>query len=603
MFQQKKLISSLLLMAFLCLGNAAATMAAELHYTLSMPEPHTHYFKVEADLSGANKKYIDFTMPVWAPGSYLVREFAKNVENFRATDKSGKSLRSEKIDKNTWRVYSNKPDAVHVTYDVYAFEVSVRTSFLDASHGYVNGTSTFMYAEGYEKTQGTLVVKPYQGWDKVSTGLKSTGNFTFTFPNYDILADSPLEIGNHPVYEFTTNGVKHEVAMYGGGNYDPQRLMADMQKVTEEAGKVIGELPVDHYVFIVHNLNRGGGGLEHLNSTTLETSRWNYGTEAGYNGFLSLVAHEYFHLWNVKRLRPLALGPFNYNQENYTDMLWVSEGITSYYDDLIVRRAGFTTPQRYLDIVASSISNVENTPGNKVQSVAESSYDAWIKYYRRNENSNNAEVSYYTKGGVLGHLLNMEIMRSTKGEKTLDDAMRYMYNRYYKQLKRGYTQPEFQEGIEKIAAHSMDDFFRDYVNGTKTPDYNAYFDAAGLKLVNENEGRNVPGWGAATAASEGKLLVRSVNRGSSAWEGGLNVNDEIIAIDGYRVENNDLSRILSEHKAGDKLEVLVSRDGRLTNLQMPLLKDESIRYHLEEVASPTALQLQIYNKWLSIKNS
>jgi predicted metalloprotease with PDZ domain len=602
MLNKKQFKLSFLFLTFFCFGNLAAALAAELRYSLSMPAPYTHYFEVEAELSGAKKNFIDFTMPVWAPGSYLVREFAKNVESFKATDKAGKELRSEKIDKNTWRVYSNKADVVRASYDVYAYELSVRTSYLDASHGYVNGTSVFMYPEGYEKQSGTLTVKPYEGWSKVSTGLKSTGNFTYTFPNYDILADSPLEIGNHEIYSFTAAGVPHEVAMYGEGNFDPNRLMEDMKKVVEEAVTVMGELPVERYVFLVHNLNRGGGGLEHLNSTTLQTSRWNYGTEAGYNGFLALVAHEYFHLWNVKRLRPLPLGPFDYNQENYTSLLWVSEGITSYYDDLIVRRAGFTTPQRYLDVVAGSINSVENTPGNKIQSVAESSMDAWIKYYRRNENSNNAEVSYYTKGGVLGHLLNMEVMEATKGEKTLDDVMRYMYNRYYKQLERGFKETEFKEAVEKLSGRNMDAFFRDYVNGTKTPDYDAFFDAAGLQLVNINEGANSASWGATTAVSDGKALVRSVNRGSSAYEGGLNVNDEVIAVNGFRV-GNDLDNFIKGLSVGDTAEVLVSRDGKLQTLRIPMLKDESVRYRFERVQNPTAVQQKIYNKWLAIDNS
>ena len=602
MLKQKRFTLSLLIISFLSLSNAAAALAAELRYTLSMPAPHTHYFEVEAELSGAKKNYIDFTLPVWAPGSYLVREFAKNVESFEATDKAGKALRSEKIDKNTWRVYSNKADVVRATYEVYAYELTVRTSFLDASHGYVNGTSVFMYPEGYQDVAGTLVVKPYQGWGKVSTGLKSTGNFTYSFPNYDILADSPLEIGNHEVYTFTTVGVPHEVAMYGEGNYDPKQLMEDMQKVTEEAVKVIGELPVERYLFIVHNLYRGGGGLEHLNSTTLQTSRWNYGTESGYNGFLALVAHEYFHLWNVKRLRPLPLGPFDYNQENYTDLLWVSEGITSYYDDLLVRRAGFTSPQRYLDVVAGSINSVENTPGNKVQAVAESSFDAWIKYYRRNENSNNAEVSYYTKGGVLGHLLNMEVMEGTNGDKSLDDVMQYMYKRYYKQLERGFKEEEFKEALEKVSGRNMDAFFRDYVNGTKTPDYNTYFDAAGLQLINVNEGSNTASWGAATVVSDGKVLVRSVNRGSSAYAGGLNVNDEIVAMNGYRV-GNDLDSFVNRLSVGDTAEVVVAREGKLQTLTFPILKDESVRFRFERLPNPTNAQQKIFNKWLAINNS
>ncbi|PRY12377.1 putative metalloprotease with PDZ domain [Pontibacter ummariensis] len=602
MLKHNRFKLSLLLIAFLCLGNAAAALAAELRYTLSMPEPHTHYFEVEAELSGVKKNYVDFTLPVWAPGSYLVREFAKNVEDFKATDKAGNVLPSEKIDKNTWRVYTKKADVVKASYDVYAYEMSVRTSFLDASHGYVNGTSVFMYPEGYQDLNGTLVVKPYKDWNKVSTGLKSTGKFTYVFPNYDILGDSPLEIGNHEVYTFTAAGVPHEVAVYGEGNFDPDRLMQDMKNIVEEAVSVMGELPVDRYVFIVHNLQRGGGGLEHLNSTTLQTSRWNYGTEAGYRGFLSLVAHEYFHLWNVKRLRPLALGPFDYNQENYTDLLWVSEGITSYYDDLIVRRAGYVSPSRYLDIVAGSINSVENTPGNKVQTVAESSFDAWIKYYRRNENSNNAEVSYYTKGGVIGHLLNMEIMEATEGEKSLDDVMRYMYNRYYKDLKRGFTEEEFKKGLEKVAGRNFDAFFRDYINGTKSPDYNEYFDAAGLRLVNLNANNNSASWGASTAVSDGKVQVRSVSRGSSAWEGGLNVNDEIIAVNGFRV-GDDLDRYIKGFNVGDTAQVLISRDGKLQVLDIPMLKDESVRYTFEHVPNPTPLQKKIYSKWLEVNNS
>ncbi|MFD2245170.1 M61 family metallopeptidase [Pontibacter ruber] len=602
MLKKQRFIPALFLLAFLYFGNAAAALAAELKYTLSMPEPQTHYFEVEMELSGARKKYIDYTMPVWAPGSYLVREFAKNVESFSATDKAGKSLRSEKIDKNTWRVYSNRADAVRVKYKVYAFELTVRTSFIDASHGYVNGTSMFMYPEGYQKEDGTLVVKPYKEWSKVSTGLKSTGNFTYTFPNYDVLADSPLEIGNHEVLQFTAGGVPHEVAMYGEGNYDPDRLVADMKKVTEEAISVIGELPVDRYVFIVHNLQRGGGGLEHLNSTTLQTTRTSYGTESGYTGFMSLVAHEYFHLWNVKRLRPAPLGPFNYNEENYTTLLWVSEGITSYYDDLITRRAGLMTPQRYLDVVAGSINSVENTPGNKIQPVSESSMDAWIKYYRRNENSNNAEVSYYTKGGVLGHLLNMEIMKATAGEKSLDDVFRYMYDRYYKKLNRGFTEAEFQEAVERFAGKKMDAFFRDYVNGTKTPDYNSYFEAAGLQLVNTNEGSNNINWGAATATEGGRLIVKSVSRGSSAWDGGLNVNDELIAIDGYRVAD-DVKSFINGRKVGEKVQVLVSRDGKLVQLEIPMVKDESVRYQFQRVQNPTEQQEKIYRKWLKVNNA
>ncbi|TXK52204.1 M61 family metallopeptidase [Pontibacter qinzhouensis] len=568
-----------------------------------MPEPHTHYFEVELHLKGTGRKgHIDYKMPVWAPGSYLIREFPKNVEGFVATDKAGKNLRAEKIDKNTWRVYSQKASEVKVKYKVYAFELSVRTSFIDASHGYVNGTSVFMYPEGYQKQSGELVVKPYKDWSKVSTGLTSTGNFTYTFPDYDVLADSPLEIGNHEVLTFTAAGVPHEVAMYGPGNFVPDRLLADMKKVTETAVAIFGELPVKRYVFIVHNLQRSGGGLEHLNSTTLQTTSTSYGTESGYNGFLNLVAHEYFHLWNVKRLRPEPLGPFDYSQENYTTLLWVAEGFTSYYSNVICLRAGIITPQKFLDTVSGSIHAVENTPGNKVQTVSEASFDAWIKSYRPNENSRNTEVSYYTKGTVLGHLLNMELMNATNGAKNLDDVMQYMYNRYYKQLNRGYTEQEVKQALELVAGKKLDDFFRDYINGTKTPDYNCIFEAAGLQLVNLNAGNNQVNWGATASPSDGKLIVRSLTRGSSAWQAGINVQDELLAIEGTRVASADeVTAALANYELGDRVQVLVNRSGKLQTLEVLLLKDESVRYRFERVEAPTSQQQQLFEKWLHLK--
>ncbi len=599
--QPTKLYLFILLLALS--GFISPAFAAELRYTLSMPEPHTHYFEVTAELDGARKKHIDFTMPVWAPGSYLVREFAKNVEGFTATDGAGKTLRSEKIDKNTWRVYSNRASEVKVNYKVYAYELTVRTSYLDASHGYVNGTSIFMYPEGYEKQRGTLVVKPHQDFTKVSTGLKETGKFTYTFPDYDVLADSPLEIGNQDIYTFEAGGVPHEVAMYGYGNYNPERLMADMKRVAEETIKLMGGLPeMEKYVFIVHNLQRGGGGLEHLNSTTLQTSRFNYGSDSGYTGFMSLVAHEYFHLWNVKRLRPAPLGPFNYNEENYTTLLWFSEGLTSYYDDLIVRRAGLMPEQRYLDVVGGSISSVENTPGNKVQPVSESGFDAWIKYYRQNENSSNAEVSYYTKGGVIGHLLNMEILEATKGQKSLDDVMRYMYDRYYKKLNRGFTEQEVKAAIEHVSGRNMDAFFRDYINGTKSPDYSTYFDAAGLKVVNQNEGVTTGSWGANTSLNDGRVTVTSVSRGSSAYEAGLNVKDEIIAVNGFRI-GNDLDRYVNGLQPGEEVEVLIAREGLLEVLQVKILPDTKVKYKLQRITNPSETQQKIYSKWLGLANS
>ncbi|RNI27970.1 M61 family peptidase [Rufibacter immobilis] len=580
--------------------SSSAFAAPSLSYRLSMPEPHTHYFEVEMRLQGFKGKNLDVTMPVWAPGSYLIREFPKNVEAFEAYVGNSR-VNSFKTDKNTWRVAHGGKD-VTVKYKVYAFELSVRTSFIDASHGYLNGTSVFMYPEGHKDLPSTLTVVPFKGWSKVSTGLPPVSGQAFTYkaPNYDVLADSPIEIGNHEILSFESNGVKHEVAMYGEANYDPARLTADMKKVTEEATKVFGELPLNYYLFIVHNLPAGGGGLEHLNSTTLHATRTAYGTERGYKGFLNLVAHEYFHLWNVKRLRPIALGPFDYNQENYSHMLWVSEGFTTYYADVIMRRAGFTSEREHLDKIASSITSVENTPGNKVVSAAQSSFDAWIKQYRPDENSYNTHLSYYSKGALLGMLLDTEILKATNGTKSLDDALKALYEEYYKKKKRGFTDKEFQEGIEKFTGRSMNDFFQRYVYGKETPDYNAFLGNVGITLTDLNKTTNEPLLGAGISTASGRPMVTSVTRNGSAWQAGLNVNDEIIAMNGYRV-TDDINRQVPAYAVGDVLELLISRGGQLSILPVTLLKDQTLKYRADLAPTATDAQKKNYLKWTSAK--
>lgn len=573
----------------------------KLEYSLSMSKPYTHYFEVTTKVTGLQKDYIDFQMPVWAPGSYLVRDFPKNVDFFHAYNGKGKELKFEKINKYTWRVYSNNSDEVKLNYDIYAFEVSVRTSFLDSSHGYLNGSSVFMYIDGMKDLPSTLSVTPYKEWEKVSTGLEPVAGKKFTFysPNYDILADSPIEIGNQDVFEFDAAGVKHYVVMYGKGNYNVDTLKKYMAQIVEEETKVVGENPNKHYTFIVHNLERGTGGLEHLSSTTLEVNRWTYSPRNKLMRFLGTMSHEYFHLWNVKRIRPMALGPFDYEKENYTRLLWEMEGVTSYYGSLVLRRAGIIDIKSYLNRVAGGISYIEGTPGRDVQSPAESSFDTWIKQYQPNENSNNTTLSYYASGAVLGMLLDLEIIHNTKGKKSYDDVLKYLYNEYYKKLGRGFTDKEYKEAVEKVAGENLDQFFDDYVYSTKEIDYNKYFAYAGLELIDKGADENY--FGVRTKEDNGKLLVRSVESGTSAYDGGINANDEIIALDNYRVDKENLKIIFDQFEAGDTLKVTVARDNIIKDINVTLQKHHDYKYNLEKLENPTEDQQMVYNKWLCIK--
>ncbi len=557
--------------------------------------------KNSASATSARKNgYVDIKMPVWTPGSYLIREYAKNVEAFSASA-AGKPVRSEKVRKNAWRVYSTD-DNLTVKYRVYANELTVRTSFVDADHGYVTPASVFMYVEALKNQPHRVVVQPYKDWKKVATGLKTISGSPYTYEaaDYDLLVDSPIEIGNHKTFSFTASGIPHTVAMFGDVTYDEKRLAADYTRVCETAASVVGEHPCTDYTFIVHHIPQGGGGLEHLNSTTLETYRTAYATEASYKGFFTLVAHEYFHLWNVKRIRPIALGPFDYDNENYTTMLWLSEGCTSFYEDYILRRAGFHSPEAYLGIVANDITQIENQPGSRVQSASESSWDAWIKGYRPNENSANTTISYYSKGSVLGTLLNLTILAGSNGARNMDDLMRLLYTEYYKKQKRGFTDAEFRQAAEQMAGRKLDDFFGTAVNSTNPIDYNAYFAPVGLQLTNV-AGRTQDGFlGAGTTVQNGKVVISSVRRGSAAYTDGLNVGDEVLAVDSVRV-GDDLLRLISGRRVGDKLDILVNRAGLVRKLSITLTQNPLVSYRLEPVANRTDAQKALFNKWLYIK--
>ncbi|MFD2570363.1 M61 family metallopeptidase [Spirosoma soli] len=584
-----------------------AAASPSITYVLSMNEPQTHYFEVEMQLkniaTATNAKkngYVDIKMPVWTPGSYLIREYAKNVEAFTA-QVNGKTVPSEKVRKNAWRVYSTDENLT-IRYRVYANELTVRTSFVDIDHGYVTPASMFMYHDALKKQPARVVVQPYKAWKNVATGLKPVAgqNYTYEASDYDILVDSPIEIGNHRTFNFTASNVPHTVAMFGEVDYNEQRLAADYKRVCETAATVVGEHPCENYTFIVHHIPQGGGGLEHLNSTTLETYRNAYATESSYKGFLTLVAHEYFHLWNVKRIRPIALGPFDYENENYTHMLWLSEGCTSFYEDYILRRAGFHTPEAYLNVVANDITQIENQPGVRVQSAAESSWDAWIKGYRPNENSSNTTISYYSKGSVLGTLLNLSILAGSNGERNMDDLMRYLYNEYYKKQKRGFTDAEFRQAAEQMAGRKLDDFFTIGVNSAEPINYNAYFEPVGLRLTNVAAKTQDGFLGAGTTVQNGKSVVSSVRRGSAAYTDGLNVGDEIISVDDVRV-GDDLLRLVSGRRVGETLKVRVNRAGLIRELPITLTQNPLVSYRLEPLQDQTPAQKALYNRWLYIK--
>ena len=596
----KKIHTSLLIL--MTTITVPALSNTNIRFEVSFTEPQAHYMDIKMEISGLQQDFIDVKMPVWTPGSYLVREYAKHVERVTAANGDGAMLQVSKINKNTWRIASVNSDQIILHYRVYGFEVSVRTNFIDDSHAFISPAATFMYVDGLTNQPAEVKVYPHTNWSTISTGLEPVAGTpnTYRATNFDQLFDSPIEIGNQEVIPFEAAGVHHEIAMVGGGNYNAERLKQDCATIIEESTRIFGVNPNKRYVFIVHNNQSGGGGLEHVNSTVLGASRNGYQNERTYVGFLGLVAHEYFHLWNVKRLRPIELGPFNYDTENYTTSLWIMEGFTAYYDNLLLRRTGFLDEIAYLQALVTDINAVENRPGKQIQSAEQASFDAWIKYYRPDENSANTSISYYSKGALLAMLLDLHILEATKGEKRLDNALKAAYETFYVKAQRGFRQPELQNLIEETTGVSVDDIFR-AARTTEPIDYNRYLNAAGYELKDYNKDRNIPELGFTTSVHDGRIIVSTVSKGTGAWDGGINVRDEIIAINGERLDagGKELARVMQTAAVGDVLQILVARDGLIRQLDITLKAETKGAFDIVPLVNASPEQQRLGRIWLS----
>jgi predicted metalloprotease with PDZ domain len=619
----------LALLIFLSPALAAAQNGStSIFYTVSMPRPHTHLFDIQITIRRGlmvRPTHDQFVMPVWTPGSYLIREFERNVQDFEVADDKNQPIKWEKLNKNTWRVVTPK-DAYeyHVKYRVYANELSVRTSELNSNHAFWNNANLLMYLDGHLNYPSTVRVIAPDVW-KIATGLPSVPGErnTYRAENFDVLYDSPFEASNFKTLVFNVKGVPHRIVIDGEGNYEPERMRRDVQKIVETQVQLMGgEIPYRDYTFILHLRSNAGGGLEHANSTALGYPRFGFRITRGdrttsaspnpgeqrepdYRSFLSLVSHEFFHLWNVKRIRPDALGPFDYTQENYTKNLWIAEGITDYYSDVTLRRAGLITEEEFLTAAARALQALQNTPGRMEQSVEESSFDTWIKFYRQDENSVNSQVSYYDKGAILGLLLDLEIRKRSNGSKSLDDVMRYLYTDFFKK-NRNYTPADFQQAAERMAGSSLEEFFAKYVRGRDELDYNAALGIAGLEL---NTGATIESgkpvekafFGADVVQDGDRLLVRRVIAGSPAYEQGVNAGDQIVALDNARVTRDFFNRRLEEKKPGDMINLTIFRFDELSTLLIKLGGRAEGTYSIAPLPNQTDAQKQIYRAWLGSK--
>ena len=591
---------------FLMMHAAAASAQSApepIRYTLSFPAPQTHYVEVTASVPTGRRADVDLMMAVWTPGSYLVREYARNVEAVTASGPDGRALNVDKSKKNHWRIATGGAPTITLKYRVYCREMSVRTNWVETDFALLNGAPTFITLADLSPRPHEVILNPASGWKRSITALPAMGggDHRYRAPDYDTLVDSPIVIGNPAVYDFEVDGKKHSLVNVGeGGVFDGARAAKDLETIVKEDRRLWGFLPYDRYVFF-NMITESGGGLEHKNSTVLMTNRWSTRTRRAYLAWLELASHEYFHAWNVKRLRPAELGPFDYENENITRSLWIAEGFTDYYADLQVMRAGLQTRDEYLEDLSSTIELLQTTPGRLVQSAEMASFDAWIKYYRPDENSNNTTISYYTKGTVIAFLLDAKIRKATNGTKSLDDVMRAAYQKF--SGPKGYTPEEFRAVVEQVAGTGLNAFWDTAVESTSELDYTETLDTFGLRFKPAPPpaaDRPAKPWlGISTRIDNGRLIVTQVQRDSPADVAGLNVDDEILAIDDFRVRADRLDNRLEQYQRGDKVSFLVARREQLVRIPVTFGAEPATGWRLELNPAATDTQRRQLDAWLS----
>ncbi|MFN6496502.1 MAG: M61 family metallopeptidase [Nostoc sp. DedQUE01] len=572
--------------------------APTIHYLVAMSQPETHLFEVTLQLVDYPWPILDLKLPVWTPGSYLVREYAKNLQDFVAFAKD-KPLPWRKISKNHWQIDKAGVSELTIRYRIFANELSVRTNHLDATHGYFNGAAIFFRISGWEKQPIRVTIIPPRPEWQVTTALSPVAEETNTFlaTDFDTLVDSPFEIGSHQLYQFEVLGKPHELAIWGQGNYQVQQMITDIQKIIRVEAQMFGGLPYERYVFLLHLFSQAFGGLEHKNSCSLIYQRFGFRVLEKYDRFLQLVAHEFFHLWNVKRIRPKALEVFDYDQENYTPCLWFCEGTTSYYDLLIPLRAGIYDAKSYLNHLSKEITRYETTPGRKVQPVSESSFDAWIKLYRPDANSGNSQISYYLKGEMISLLLDLLIRSTHDNQRSLDDVMLKMWQQFG-EVEIGYTSEQLQEVIESVAGIDLTDFFERYIHTTEDLPFNQYLEPFGLELVADQQ--EEPYLGVRINTENGREIIKFVEAGSPAQAGGIDTGDELLAIDGIKLTANSLSDRLKDYQPNDKIEVALFHQDELRTYSITLASPNPTRYQVKPIDSPDSTQQQNFAAWLGV---
>ena len=588
------------LLSLLSLSQTVLAQTPTVDYHLTVTDAAHHLAEVEIIFPHMNAGAMEVKMPVWRSGRYEILDLPKGVRHFSAGNRQGQAYSFEKTDKNTWQINVPEAGQVLVRYQLYANMLSHRVRHIDSTHAYLDASGVFMYSPPLRSAPVNVRLTVPSGWQSRS-GMQSTGPHQFTAANYDILVDSPIESGIHDFRAFTIDGMEYEIVVWGEGNYQMDQLQADITALHHAAATIWGSYPFERYVYMYHIGDGLRGATEHLNSTIIQWDRFGFYPREQYNKIIGTTAHEFVHTWNVKAYRPAGITPYNYNAENYADLLWMAEGTTSYYDNLLPARAGIYTVEEYLKELSKSIEAHLKKPGRRVMSVQEASFNKWM--VEDHDRNLNASVSIYLEGALVSWLMDQRIRELSKDRYSMDDLQNWLFENY-EATQKGYTEADVLIGLQTLTGHSFAQFWDDHVRGTQAIDFEQLLAFYGLqfkppkKLKDDEKPKT---WiGADTAEKDGLLSVRHVALDSPAWKAGLSAGDTIVALDGYQLKPKSAKQRLESLDAGKSIRLHYFNNGRLLETELTPVLEPVAKISIMAVERPSKKQRQRFSDWMKI---
>lgn len=583
------------LLALSILAACSAPVFADVNYALNISQPEHHLGDVNVEFPKTAQSFLDVKLPAWRTGRYEILNLANGVRYFKASDDEGNELKWEKIDHSTWRVHLNEPTEVNIDYQVYANELGKRARHIDDSHAFIDASGFFMFSESFRQEPVTVELNVPKAWRSVSGMENYKNKHSFKASDYDVLVDSPIETGINELRTFKVNGREYELVVWGEGNYDIELMLTDLKKLVATGNVIWDSYPYERYVFMVHATSGAGGATEHLNSTIIQRPRDRFAKREDYLGFISTAAHEFIHTWNVKAYRPKGLAPYDYTNINYSKLLWIAEGSTSYFEDHLLVRSGIQTTDEFFKVLSKTINRHLTTPGREVQSASETSFDKWIN--QGGDHARNYSTNIYLEGSLLSMALDIDLLENSQGKISYKDV----HNELYKQhkLPAGFTEKDVLAILKQLSGRDYSAWWQANVDSPANLDFDALLAKVGLSFELPEKAKATPSLDAFTKNTGELLTLTHVRRDGAAWQGGLTTDDKLVAINKKHV-GKDLTASLETFKVGDKVTVDFIRRDALMATELVLSEDFDKPKKVVANKNATAEQKALFKAWMGV---